>query len=290
MELIAKRWTRYGKDRVYVSTSAGERVGWLDLQDGSEHLEQAELVQVFRHTVAPFVGPGLAAERLVPGTPPPEVAIPTQPEDHDLAEHRPAQLVRAEAEARRDAMRSRSRIGTFLARALDMKTEERAYRVGAKGEEAIGARIERLTDRGWHVLHSIPVGKGRSDIDHLLIGPGGVYTVNTKNHPGKKVWVGAQAVLINGQSTRYLPVARFEADRARKLLSQAVGFEVPTKALLVFLTGTVLPQVTIKQVPDEVLVLDRMDVPRVFKRAPARLSAQQVNDIFEQARKSSLWR
>ncbi len=96
----------------------------------------------------------------------------------------------------------------------------------------------------------------------LLIGPGGVYTVNTKNHPGKRVWVGADTIMVNGQSPRYLPVARFEADRARKLLSRAVGFQVPTKAVLMFLTGTVLPRVTIKQMPGDVLVLDRMDGAR----------------------------
>ncbi len=32
------------------------------------------------------------------------------------------------------------------------------------------------------------VGEG-SDIDHLVIGKGGVYPVNTKRHPGGKVWV-----------------------------------------------------------------------------------------------------
>lgn len=108
-------------------------------------------------------------------------------------------------------MKERSKVGTFLARAFDVKTDERAFRVGANGEESVGARLEKLEKHGWHVLHSIPVGKGDSDIDHLLIGPGGVYTVNTKNHPGKQVWVGQHVIKVNGHSTRYLPIARYEA-------------------------------------------------------------------------------
>jgi len=28
--IIVKRWTRYGKDRLYISTEDGQRVGWLD--------------------------------------------------------------------------------------------------------------------------------------------------------------------------------------------------------------------------------------------------------------------
>lgn len=63
-------------------------------------------------------------------------------------------------------MRERSRVGTFLARAFDVKTDERAYRVNAKGEEAVGPRLEKLVDHGWRVrtvgsrrvlrLHELP--------------------------------------------------------------------------------------------------------------------------------------
>lgn len=143
---------------------------------------------------------------------------------------------------------------------------------------------------GWHVLHSIPVGKGDSDLDHLLMGPGGVFTVNTKNHPNKQIWVGQHVIKVNGRNTRYLPIARHEADRARKLLSQEVGWDVPVKAVLVILTGTVIPQVTIKQMPEDVAVLDRMDIPGVFKRSGKKLTPAQVGELFAQTRRSSLWR
>ena len=36
--LSAERWTGYGRDRVYVSTSAGQRVGWLNLVTGDRVL------------------------------------------------------------------------------------------------------------------------------------------------------------------------------------------------------------------------------------------------------------
>lgn len=41
-DLQTKRWRRYGKDRVYVSTADGRQVGWLDLLDGARHLELPE--------------------------------------------------------------------------------------------------------------------------------------------------------------------------------------------------------------------------------------------------------
>ena len=47
------------------------------------------------------------------------------------------------------------------------------------------------------------------------------------------------------------------------------------RAVLVFLTDTVIPQVTIRQMPD-VLVLDRMDIPRSLRRPqPGSLSERQ---------------
>lgn len=61
------------------------------------------------------------------------------------------------------------------------------------------------------------------------------------------------------------------------------------RAVLVILTGTVIPQVTIKQMPEDVVVLDRMDVPGVFKRASQRLTEEQVAAVYEQARRSTLW-
>jgi hypothetical protein len=68
-----------------------------------------------------------------------------------------------------------------------------------------------------------------------------------------------------------------------------VGFAVPVRAVLVILTGTVIPQVTIKQMPEDVLVLDRTDVPLIFKRAPQRLTEHKVALVYEQARRSIMW-
>jgi hypothetical protein len=206
----------------------------------------------------------------------------------DLGLNRPGQGVRAEAESRLADMKEQSKVGTFLKRAFDVKTDERAFRVGADGEEAVGARLDRLTKHGFRVLHSIPVGKGKSDIDHLVIAKGGVYPVNAKRHPGGNVWVGEKVILVNGQRTDYLRNSRYEAERVRKVLLAHLGVEVPVRAVLVFLTGTVVPQVTIKQMPD-VLVLDRMDIPGVFKRAPERISPEMIERLYGVARRSTTW-
>jgi len=305
---VAKRWTRYGKDRVYVETALGDKVGWLDLRSGVVTLERSDLAEAFEAAVAAYCkagAPGSPDGRPVPrlddsgltqplGQVAPIAAAGVDPFAErawqDLATNRPGQAVRADAEALRADMQERSKVRTFFARVVDAKTEERAFRVGADGEEAVGPRLERLVKRGWHVLHSIPVGERGSDIDHLLIGPGGLYTINTKNHPGKKIWVGDHAILVNGRQTSYLRNSRFEAERVSKAMLRELGETLPVRPVLVLLTGTLIPQVTIKKMPSDVLVLDRMDVPGAFKHAPQRLSPEAVDRAYEVARRGTTWR
>jgi hypothetical protein len=53
---------------------------------------------------------------------------------------------------------------------------------GATGEEQVGGLLETLASDGWRVIHEASFGHG--DVDHILIGPAGVFTVETKSHPG----------------------------------------------------------------------------------------------------------
>ncbi len=61
------------------------------------------------------------------------------------------------------------------------------------------------------------------------------------------------------------------------------------KPVLVFPTGTVIAQVTIKKMPTNVLVLDRMHVPGPFKRAPERLTPEMIEHVYAVARQSTTW-
>ena len=139
------------------------------------------------------------------------------------------------------------------------------------------------------MLHAVPIGGRGSDIDHVLIGPGGVFVLNTKTHPGGKIWAGRIAIRVNGFAVPYLRYSRHEAARAAKLHTGAVGFDVVVRPALVFLTGTLIPDVTIKQRPDDVLILDRRDVPKAFRRASTKLDVSAVQAIYDHSRRSTTW-
>jgi hypothetical protein len=53
---------------------------------------------------------------------------------------------------------------------------------GARGEEHVGALLDTLDARAWVVVHDASFGNG--NIDHIVVGPPGVFTLETKSHPG----------------------------------------------------------------------------------------------------------
>jgi hypothetical protein len=314
-EIVIQRWKKYGHDRGYAALPDGTKLGWVDLKTGDVHFETeydaivdealCGYFQVYGTPVTteqvdePAPVPDSAphapvAEILQPASvptlaPEPGPGPPPEPTYVDLSTHRAGQAVRAKEAEVRAELDARHPIAAPLARFLGMRTEDTSWRVGAQGEEYVGSKLDKLLDMGWHVLHSVPVGAGDSDIDHIVIGTPGVFTINTKNHRGSKIWVAKYQMRVAGQPVPYLRNARHEAARAAKLLSTRVGFPVPTMGIVVVLTGGFMPDVTYRDVPDDVRVLDKWDVPKWFTERPEVLTPDQVNAIYDVARRSTSW-
>lgn len=289
-EISVTRWKRFGHHRGYATASDGATLGWIDvptgtveIEDGAERATTEAALIAWREQVLAETS-AVAPPSQVDDAPPPEV-----PDWQDLSLHRPGELVRAEALAEWEASKERSKLRAYGARVFNVHTQERAWRVGADGEEVIGTRLEKLVSKGWFVLHSVPVGSRGSDIDHIVIGPGGVFTVNSKNHPGAKIWVAKYQMRVNGQPVDYLRNARHEGQRASKLLTAATGFPVEVRSCVVVLTNTLVPNVNYKQMPKDVMVLDRMDIPGWFKRRKRVLTDAEIEEIYNIARRSTTW-
>jgi Nuclease-related domain len=181
------------------------------------------------------------------------------------------------------ALRTAQPVRTRLARMLGVHTDERAWRKGANGEKLTGFWLGRLPD-GWHVFHDIPVGQRGANIDHLVIGPGGVFTINTKNLIGK-VWVGAKLVLHNGHRTDFLPKATAEARRASRLLSAVVGRHVEVRSVLAILADGW----TIKEEPAEVFVRGPRSAKNLMLKQPVTLGPHEVIELAAAAARPSTW-
>jgi len=175
-----------------------------------------------------------------------------------------------------------------VARALGVSPldEERAawYR-GALGEAAVGRLLEKLPE-GWTVLHAVPVGKGDSDIDHVVIGPGGVFTINTKNHAGQMAWVPGRTLLVNGQKQPHLRNAGHEAQRASRLLSASAGFRVDVVSVIDVVDPAGL---TIRERPEQVVVLASSQLVRWLQQRPATLIPQHVRALLDVSADPAAW-
>lgn len=156
---------------------------------------------------------------------------------------------------------------------------------GALGEIAVGRILAGLGPE-WLVLHAVPVGSGWADIDHVLVGPAGVFTLNTKNHARQSIWVAGQTLMVSGKKLRHLHNSAHEAARASKLLSTAVGAAVDVTAIVVI----VEPQrLTIKEKPRQVVVLSDRQLLAFLRRRHAVLDAEQVQRVAEAAVNARTW-
>src|SRR5881397_1164715 len=55
----------------------------------------------------------------------------------------------------------------------------RRWQWGAGGERRVGRALRPLERRGWLVMHDLMKPRG-GNVDHLVAGPGGVFTIETK--------------------------------------------------------------------------------------------------------------
>ena len=89
-----------------------------------------------------------------------------------------------------------------LKRQLDQAEHAtKAWDAGAAGERVVADKLSELVPRGWYVLHDVHwPGRPKANLDHVLVGPGGVVVVDAKNWTGE-VRV-ASGVLWQGRYAR----------------------------------------------------------------------------------------
>lgn len=108
-------------------------------------------------------------------------------------------------------------------------------RKGIVGEEAVAEALTELPPPYW-VLHGVPTGHG--DVDHVVIGPTGIFALETK------AWEGAfyrkhGQLFCNGQPAEHvLRQARGAAGQVRQLLLEA-GIEEWVDAIVVATSASV---------------------------------------------------
>jgi hypothetical protein len=144
---------------------------------------------------------------------------------------------------------------------------------GALGEEFVGRELDRLP-AGWHVFHSMPIGAGSSDVDHVIVGPPGVFTINTKHHKGARVWVRGTSVTVNGRREQYVRAVQHEAHSVARMLVGPDG--VPVTAYLAVVGAD---RMDVSGLPDGVEIVHARGLVRSLIRRSEVLSAKEVESV-----------
>lgn len=91
----------------------------------------------------------------------------------------------AGAGATEQARKARERVEKLKQDLARAEQQLYAWEAGALGERLVAERLAELDGEGWRVLHDVHwPGRPKANLDHVLVGPGGVVVLDTKNWTG----------------------------------------------------------------------------------------------------------
>jgi len=140
---------------------------------------------------------------------------------------------------------------------------------GASAEEHVGSLLEQLPATSWNVIHDASFGHG--NIDHILIGPAGLFTIETKSHPGP-----VRVARVHGATIRQ---AQAQRDAVRRVVA------MPVEPLLVYSRAWVDRPLArrkgVRVLPARVLLAH-------LQKRHQTLSREQVEDAHEHLKQALL--
>jgi len=153
------------------------------------------------------------------------------------------------------------------------------------GEAEVGEALATLGD-SWITIHSLPVAAGGADIDHLVVGPTGVYIVTTRNHARQTVWASQRTLMVGGIRFPDIRNMEYEMGRVERLLSTATGRSVEVSGILAVVSPKSL---TVRQKHRDVEVLASTEIAPWLQRRRRVLSPDDVREIAAAAARPATW-
>jgi Nuclease-related domain len=101
----------------------------------------------------------------------------------------------------------------------------RPWQIGAAGEEVVGRSLDSLASQGVLALHDRKRPRTSANIDHIAVGPSGVFVIDTKHYQGQKIRVDIPGSVFRPGPKRLMVGRRDETKMIGEVgkLSQIVG-------------------------------------------------------------------
>ncbi|MFJ8014127.1 nuclease-related domain-containing protein [Streptomyces sp. NPDC096339] len=253
---------RAGRGRLYVNRPDGQAVAWYDRQANRISV----LADDHREAILAALRPYLSGTVSI-GPPPVPTAADLRrlalPPDADLAPNRPGETLLGELEHGPAGTRARHRLRQDLA-----------------AQQRMGDVLDALEPDGWHTLHCVPLpGLGR--IDHLLIGPAGIFCVRAA--PGRRQRAAVGDLLLTVGRAAPTPDPR-RLRRAAARASRVLEAEV-TPALAVVDASRLEVAPTVR----DIRVLQPLTALATLTTAPTTLKPADVEALFALSRDTRTW-
>ena len=162
--------------------------------------------------------------------------------------------------------------------------------LGYFGERIVAESLEELKPQGFRIFHDVPAGdtKNPFNIDHVIVGPSGVFAVETKTRRKGRARPGfaEHQIIYDGQVLAYpwgedrhgLDQAARQAAWLQSSLEQLLGQSVRVQPLLTFPGWMV-----ITRAPGAVTVLNPKQIPAALAlRGTPALDDRQIDLISRQ--------
>lgn len=130
----------------------------------------------------------------------------------------------------------------YLNEARTLIGKARHYRLGLRGEQAVAEALTEVASSGYRAFHDLPGGE-TWNIDHVVVGPQGVFVIETKarsrrtatgKQPAHKVGYDAETLYFPaGEDRLAIPQARRNARWLGEYLTKRTGERVDAAPLVV---------------------------------------------------------
>ncbi len=142
------------------------------------------------------------------------------------------------------------------------------------------ARLIGRLDDDWSVVDDVRVDGSPLRIDHLLIGPAGVFTISTLDQSDQSVWIARAAFELAGPSHNHIRNSALEVGFVERRLSELLG--VPVEASGIVVASDPAPAL-LPDDPRDVTLVRPKDLLTVLRARPVVLSPERVDAIADAA-------
>ncbi len=164
------------------------------------------------------------------------------------------------------------------------------HELGCFGERIVGEALEPLKAAGFRVFHDVPAGDDKApfNLDHVIVGPSGVFAIETKTRRKGRARSGfaEHEIIYDGQVLAYpwgedrhgLDQALRQAHWLQTWLGQLLGNNIPVQPILTFPGWMIL-----RRGKGAVAVLNPREIPAaVALRGAPVLDAAQIDLVSRQ--------